>query len=319
MKAVVMEGPRKSKVMDVEIPKINDNQLLVKVKYTGMCHSDWYPWATAAKGMRLGHEPVGVVADMGKNVRGFSIGDRVTGLGGGHSEYTVMEQQYAIKIPDNVADEDAVAEPLSCQVSAVSKVPVAIPGDPVVVVGAGYMGLGAISLFRVKGAGHIIAVDPREEAREHAKQWGADEVYAPDEVPKDYLLNWDNWGHCDMFHTGFGSVMEFSGTESGLNLAGQFVRAHGTMGIGGYHNDGLRTVDYKLWNVKAITTINCHERRCDFQTECGRNALDMLSTGVWKYKGVATHIYSMEEFDKGNEEMDSKPKGYIKALVRCSD
>ena len=83
MKQIIMEGPRKSKVIEVDIPKIGDDQLLVKVTYTGMCHSEWYPWATANPGDTYGHESVGVVADVGREVKGFRIGGRVTGLGGG--------------------------------------------------------------------------------------------------------------------------------------------------------------------------------------------------------------------------------------------
>ena len=77
MKQIIMEGPRKSKIIEVDIPKINDNQLLVKVIYTGMCHSEWYPWSVAKAGDIFGHEAVGIVADVGKNVKGFKIGDRV--------------------------------------------------------------------------------------------------------------------------------------------------------------------------------------------------------------------------------------------------
>ena len=51
MKQIVMEGPRKSKIVEVDIPKINDNQILVKVRYTGMCHSEWYPWTVAVPGL----------------------------------------------------------------------------------------------------------------------------------------------------------------------------------------------------------------------------------------------------------------------------
>ena len=71
MKQVVMVGPRKSEVVDVPIPEITDDQLLVKVTYTGMCHSEWYPWTVAQPGELFGHESVGVVARCGRNVTGF--------------------------------------------------------------------------------------------------------------------------------------------------------------------------------------------------------------------------------------------------------
>lgn len=328
MRTIVMESPMKSKVVTVETPKINENQLLVKVKYTGMCHSEWHPWKKASSGQQFGHEPMGIVVGIGQNVKGFLIGDRVTGLGGGYSEYIAMDPLTTVHIPDNVADEDAVSEPLSCLISAASKMPIVVPGDTVAVVGAGYMGLGMISLFKLKGAGKIIVVDPRQEAREHAIKFGATEVYAEEDLPDEYILNRKMWSgmhysrsgeKLDIFNTGFKMVMEFTGTKEGLRLAGEMVSAHGTLGVGGYHNDSDRVVDFKFWNEKAITLINCHERRLDFQTRCCQQALDLISLDIWPFKGVSTHIYSMEEFDRANEEMENKPKGYIKALVKCSN
>lgn len=47
MKQMIMAGPRKSKIIEVPVPEINDDQMLVRLTLTGMCHSEWYPWATA--------------------------------------------------------------------------------------------------------------------------------------------------------------------------------------------------------------------------------------------------------------------------------
>lgn len=78
MRMMVMAGPRKSKIVEVPIPQHSDDEMLVRVTYTGMCHSELYPWATAQEGDILGHEAVGVVAEVGANVKGFKVGDRVT-------------------------------------------------------------------------------------------------------------------------------------------------------------------------------------------------------------------------------------------------
>lgn len=73
----------------------------------------------------------------------FKEGDRVTGLGGGgYREYIVMEPDKTCRVPDNLKDEDAIVEPLACLLSAAMKMPWTTLGDPVAVVGAGYMGLG---------------------------------------------------------------------------------------------------------------------------------------------------------------------------------
>ena len=266
MKQLIMEGPKKSKIIEVDIPKINENQLLVKVIYTGMCHSEYYPWCTAKPGDVFGHETVGIVADKGSQVTGFRIGDRVTGLGGGgYKEYIVMEPTKTFLVPENLTSEDAVAEPLACMMSAAERVDTERVGDTIVVVGTGYMGLGMVSLFRARGYANVIAVDKREVALENAKHYGATECYRPEELPESFLLNWDTWekpdltrdGHkTDIFHRGFSNVVEFTGTPDGLALAGELVCAHGRLGIAGFHNDGPRTVDFKLWNMKAMTLYN---------------------------------------------------------------
>jgi threonine dehydrogenase-like Zn-dependent dehydrogenase len=318
MKALIMQGARKSTLADVPDLQPGAGEVLVKIKYTGLCMSEWHPWAEAKGGERLGHEPLGTVAAVGEGVTGFKIGDRVTGLSITPSlaQYCLCRADCLIHIPDNLKDEDAVAEPLSCLVSAASKLRVEKAGDPMAVVGAGYMGLGILTLLKLQGAGRIIAVDPRAEARENARRFGADEVYAPEDVPARYIItDWDD----TMWKRGIQVVSEFAGTESALRLAGNMTGIHGTMGVGGWHQGGLRTVDFRLWGWKAITVINTHERRTSFQTECCRNALDMLSSGLWNYRGVANHIYGLDEYDRANGDQENKPKGYIKALIRCND
>ncbi len=121
-----------------------------------------------------------------------------------------------------------------------------------------------------------------------------------------------------MFAPGIDTVMEFAGTEDGLQLAGELVKAHGRLGIGGYHNDGPRSIDYKLWNFKAITTINCHERRILWEAGLCQRCLDLLSKGLWKFTGVyKDHIYTMEQFDQANEDMAVHANNFIKAAVKC--
>lgn len=329
MKKLIMDGPRKSRIIDVDVPKINDNQILVKVKYTGMCHSELYPWTVAVPGQELGHETMGYIADVGRNVKGFKIGDRVTGLGGGgYREYIVMEPEKTMIVPENIKDEDAIVEPLGCLMSAGTRMMPKLLDDEIAVVGTGYMGLGMISMFRAMGYGKIVAVDLREEARENALKYGADEAYHPDELRPYYYLNWQNWdspdlkrdGHkTDIFHMGFQNVMEFAGTSDGLNLAAEMNCAHGRLGIGGFHNESLRTVDFKLWNMKALDIVNCHERRIDFETELCRRGLDLISKGIWKFTGATNSIYSLEEFDKAQEDMENHTNNFIKGAVKCDE
>ena len=166
----------------------------------------------------------------------------------------------------------------------------------------------------------------RDEALENALKYGASRAIHPEELQRHEYLTWENWespdlrrdGHkIDIFHTGFENVMEFTGTPDGLELAANLVCAHGRLGVGGYHNDGLRTVDFKLWNMKAMDVVNCHERRIEFEAGLCRRALDMLSKGYWKFTGTVNHIYTMEEFDKANYDMENHTDNFIKGAVLC--
>ena len=327
MRQIVMEGPGKSRVMEVPVPQIGKGELLVRVTLSGICHSELYPWMTAKKGDTLGHESVGIVEKVGEGVEAFRPGDRVTGLGGGaFKEYIVMQAEKTVHVPDCLKDEDAISEPLACLLSAARKLPIETLGDPVAVVGCGYMGLGMISLFRAMGYGKITAIDKRPEALENALRFGATEVFTPDTIPEEYIMTFDTMGKVDLsrdgdnaplFAMGCPTVMEFTGTQDGLQLAGDLVRAHGRLGIGGYHNDGPRSINYMLWNFKAITTINCHERRISYEARLCQRCIDLLAGGQWNFKGV-TRVYDMEEFDRANEEMAAHTNNYIKGAIRCS-
>ncbi len=325
MKQLIMDGPKKSHVIDVDIPKIGDNQLLVKVLYSGLCHSEWYPWSVAECGQTFGHETMGVVADKGANVKNFKIGDRVTGLGGGgHKEYIVMEPEKTFVVPDNISDKDAIGEPLGCLMSISERVDSNRTGDTIVIVGAGYMGLGLISLFKAKGYLNVIAIDEREIALKNAKRYGADEVYLSSQLPSTFKLNWETWkspdlkrdGHLvDIFNIGFQNVVEITGTQTGLNLAGEMVCAHGNLGIAGFHNYALRTVDFKLWGMKAMTMYNCHERRISYEATLVKKALDMISKDIWKFRDTVTHLYDLSEFDMANYDMKNHTDNYIKGAI----
>ena len=316
MKQIVMQGPGKSAVVDVPDLTPNDDQLLIKVKYCGICMSEHYDWSTAEAGRVFGHEPMGVVAAVGKNVKHFKVGDRVSSLSGdAFSEYVLAGEVKTFHIPDSIKDEDATLEPLICLLSAVSKTRMPVLGGDVAIVGAGYMGLGALNLYRrVKGAGKIVAVDPRREARENALKYGADEVYAPNEVPEKYLADLD----C-IDRGGFALVHEWGETNDSLELAIRMTKKNGQLALGAYHTGGNRSVNVQLLNVKSVDALSTHPRHTDAEFRVlGENVLALLTSGQWQYLDVPHKVYSMREFDLAHQEITTKPGNYIKGLVDCT-
>jgi len=318
MKHIEMKGPKTSAIVNVPDVKPTDDQVLIKLRYVGVCMSEHYDWSASKEGQALGHEPMGIIAEVGRNVKGYQVGNRVSGMwgstlpgAGGMVEYAVADplKDTVVKIPDNIRDEDAVLEPLACMMSAVSKVKMSMPGTTVCVVGAGYMGCGAISLLKVRGA-HVVVVDIRPESLENAKTYGADEVYLVDEAKEKFLPKEGEEGPC-----GFDVVMEWGETNESLDLAINLTNMCGQLCIGAYHTGGKRLVDVQQLNMKAIDCLSTHPRERKLSDIGARNAVKLLSSGEWCYKNLPVKIYPMNKFDQAHAELETKFGSYMKALI----
>lgn len=320
MKKLVMSGPKQSKIVDTDMVQLRDeNSVIVKIKYCGVCMSEHYDWEHAKEGITFGHEGIGVVHSVGKNVTKVKVGDRVSGPIYGGAEYSCTNENNCVIIPDNVKDEEAVLEPLGCLISAVSKVKIPVVGDSVAVVGCGYMGCGAISLLKMRGA-HVIGFDIRKECLEDALKYGADEVYTPDEYLKKFKSDfgssgtgtWDGNG-------GFPLVMEWGENNESLDFAINITAMCGQLAIGAYHTGEKRLVDVQQLNAKAIDCLNTHPREMDLLRSSCRNAMQLLHENRWSYKNVPTKVYPITLFDKAQDELTSKYGKYMKAIVNWED
>ncbi|MCL2146279.1 MAG: alcohol dehydrogenase catalytic domain-containing protein [Synergistaceae bacterium] len=315
MKHIIAQGPKKSVIVDVPEIKPNEDQILIKHKYVGVCMSEHYAWSVAKQGEAFGHEPMGLIVALGKNVRGFAVGDRVSGSWGGSLpgsgcmiEYAVADPQtdIVVKLPDNARDEDLILEPLACMVSAVSKVKCPIPGTKVAIVGAGYMGCGVSSLLKLRGAS-VVAIDTRKESLENVvKYGGADEVYLVGEAEKKFLNN---------SYQGFDVVMEWAETNESLDLAINLTKTCGQLCVGAYHTGGKRLIDMQQLNVKAIECLSVHPREWDLLRTCTQNAADIIANGAWRFINVPVKVYPMSKFDLAHEELETKFGKHMKAII----
>ncbi len=211
MNAVMFYGPRNIKYEQVEIPEINDNEVLVQVKNALTCGTDiktfrrGHPVLIKTIPSGFGHEFSGVIAAVGKNVRNFTVGDRVVAansapcmecyycrigeynlcehiefLNGAYAEYIKIPERivkYNLhKIPDNVDFEEAsFVEPLANVVHGAEKTGI-LPGMTVGVVGIGPIGLMFVKLAKLKGA-KVIAAGRNPLKLKLAKEFGgADHV-----------------------------------------------------------------------------------------------------------------------------------------------
>ncbi len=316
MKASILTGPGQSCIVDRPKPEIGAAEVLVKLKVCGVCASELYSWSRGAdrkSSLIMGHEPMGIIEETGDLVEGFEKGDRVTGLfNQAFAEYAKADFRNLVKVPDDLEDIVAIGEPLSCLVSGANRTPVML-GDTVAVVGAGFMGLGFMQLMKLKGSGKIIAVDIRMEGLEHASRFGADIACFPNDVDAQYkVMDWNEIGQ------GVEVCVEAGGSQASLDLAGEMTAAHGVLSIVGYHqsNAGIRNVKMNLWNWKALTVINAHERRKEVHLKAMEAIFPLIQSGKFNMKAMVTHVYSLDEVDRAFEDLKNKPEGFIKGVIK---
>jgi threonine dehydrogenase-like Zn-dependent dehydrogenase len=318
MKKLVGISPCKTELIDVEEPQITSgNEVKIKIKYCGVCMSEHYDWSIGVnKG--FGHEPIGVVTEIGENVKWIKVGDRVSGLFDGSAEYAVTESENVFVLPDGISDTEGVLEPLSCLISAVTKVRIKVIGERVAVVGCGYMGCGAISLLKLRGA-YVVAVDINPESVKNALKYGADEAYLVDELPSSCLYIPGSGLNFDGEPGGFSLVMEWGETNESLDLAIKMTQKCGQLAIGAYHTGEKRLVDVQMLNVKAIDCLSTHPREVDLSREGCKNSIKLMESGAWNYKHVPTKVYPISRFDEAQGDLSNKFGKYLKAVVEFTD
>ncbi len=211
MNAVMYYGPNIVKYEQVDIPQINDNEVLVKINTALTCGTDvktyhrGHPVLIKSIPSGFGHEFAGTIAALGKNVTGFKIGDRVVAgnsapcgecyyckigeynlcenlefLNGAYAEYIKVPEKIVKcnlhKIPDHVDFEEAAfVEPLANVVHGAEKTEI-LPGMTVGIVGIGPIGLLFTRMAKLKGA-TVIAAGRNPLKLKLAKEFGgADHV-----------------------------------------------------------------------------------------------------------------------------------------------
>src|SRR5246127_2735666 len=220
MKALVFRGPNQIAIEHVSIPRPGPGEAVIRVTLTTICGTDLhilkgeYP---VKPGRVIGHEPVGVIHELGVGVTDYAIGERVlvgaitpcgqcnyclsgdwsqcggpiggwkfgNTINGAQAEYLLVPNAQAnlAKIPDDLTDEQVVllADIASTGFSASESGNVRI-GDTVVVFAQGPIGLCATAGAKLMGASYIIAVDGDPVRMKMAKKMGADVVLDPKQV-----------------------------------------------------------------------------------------------------------------------------------------
>ncbi|BAE64390.1 sorbitol dehydrogenase [Aspergillus flavus] len=344
----VLEGIHKVKFEDRPIPQLRDaHDVLVDVRFTGICGSDVHYWEHGSIGqfvvkdpMVLGHESSGVISKVGSAVTTLKVGDHVAmepGIpcrrcepckegkynlcekmafaatppyDGTLAKYYVLPEDFCYKLPENInLQEAAVMEPLSVAVHIVKQANVA-PGQSVVVFGAGPVGLLCCAVARAFGSPKVIAVDIQKGRLEFAKKYAATAIFEPSKVSA--LENAERIVNENDLGRGADIVIDASGAEPSVHTGIHVLRPGGTYVQGGMGRNEI------TFPIMAACTKELNVRG-SFRYGSGdyKLAVNLVASGKVSVKELITGVVSFEDAEQAFHEVKAG-KG-IKTLIAGVD
>mgnify|MGYP002777951851 CR=1 FL=1 len=314
-RACVIAAPGRAEVRDVAPPEPGPGQVRVRLAGSGVCHSnlplwegrDWFTYPTAPG--NPGHEGWGVVDAAGDGVPPALVGQRVAALShAAYATHDVTDAAHVVPLPPSLGDAPFPGEPLGCAVNIFARADVQA-GYTVAVVGVGFLGALLCRLAADAGA-RVIAVSRRPFARDVARQYGAHELVAMD----------DHHGVIDRVRALTGGrfcerVIECTGAQWPLDLAGELTAERGRLVIAGFHQDGPRQVNMFLWNWRGLDVVNAHERDPAVYVDGMRRAVDLVADGRLDPRPLYTHRFPLDHLGDALDAARERPDGFLKALV----
>lgn len=335
MKGVVYLGESEVEVREFDQPQPGPGQVVIESKMGGLCGSDLHKyhssreWAKEREGMISGHEPTGIVAEVGPGVTNPKVGDRVTvyhrtGCGhcvdctsgrptdcadggafgrtqdGSHADYMLTEARYCLPLPDSITFE--VGTQLACTAgtsfSAVSKV-TAHAGEPVLVFGLGPVGMSAY-LYALGMGYDAIGVDIHPYRLDLAKRIGSGTVVdASKDDPTEVVNELTNG-------KGVRGVVECSGSDAARTQAGSVAGRGATLV---YVGSGKPQFPVNTgWLIGKGITIrgNSVYSYADYYA-----AVDFLQSHDVPLDGLVTHRFKVEDAVEAFNTFDAGDTGKV--------
>lgn len=346
MRALVFRGPNQIGIEQVSIPRPGPGEAVIRVTLTTICGTDLHILKGEYKvkpGLVIGHEPVGVIHELGVGVTEYAVGERVlvgaitpcgqcnyclcgdwsqcggpiggwkfgNTINGAQAEYLLVPNAQAnlAKIPEDLSDEQVVllTDIASTGIAAAERGEVKI-GDTVAVFAQGPIGLCATAGAELRGAGLIIAVESDPVRAEAAKRMGADVVV-------DYTKT-DAVGVIQRMTDGKGVdvAIEALGTQATFESALRALRAGGTLSSLGVYS-GKLSVPLEpfaagLGDHKIVTTL------CPGGKERMRRLMELVRYGRLDLRPLLSHTFTLDRIIEAYELFGERRDGVIKVAIR---
>lgn len=336
MKALVKERAEPGIwLTDVPEPEIGPNDVRIRVRKSAICGTDihiyqWDEWAsrTVPVPMAIGHEFAGEIVELGSEVRGFSIGDRVSaeghitcgvcrncragrrhlcidtvGIGvdrpGAFAEYVSVPAFNVFKLPEAITDDmAAVLDPLGNATHTALSFD--LVGEDVLITGAGPIGVMAAAIARRAGARHIVVSDVNDYRLELARRMGASLAVNVAREPLAGTMS--TLG----MEEGFDVGMEMSGNASALRSLLEVMHHGGNVALLGIP-PGETAIDWNQVIFKGLTLKGIYGRE---MFETWYKMASMLQSGL-DIEPLITHHYPVDEYLAAFEIMASGRSGKV--------
>ena len=350
MRANVFQGKNRIRVEEVERPRAGVGEAVIRVTLTTICGTDLhivrgeYP---VRPGLIIGHEPVGVIEELGAGVSGYKVGDRVlvgaitpcgqcraclsgqlsqcghgegyeaTGgwrfgntIDGAQAEYLLVPHAQAnlARIPDELTDEQVV---LLADIASTgfggAESGRVKIGDAVVVFAQGPIGLCATAGARLMGASLVIGIDGDENRLRMAKRMGADVVLDYREVDVVSEVQRLTGGGADV-------SIEALGTQQTFESALRSLRPAGTLSSLGVYSGKLQ-IPYEAFAAgigdhRVVTTL------CPGGKERMRRLMEVVRRGRVDLTPLLTHTFSLERIAEAYELFGERMDGVLKVAIK---
>lgn len=345
MRAALLTADAQIEICDVPQPTPAPDQVLIRVRWASVCGTDMHIYLgefkeRVAYPRILCHEFSGEVAAVGAKVSGFKIGDRVvadpirwcgacpacrdghynaccrlelTGIesDGGFAEYVLSNADKLFRIPDSVSLRTAaLTEPYALGVHSVRRARIE-PGDKVVILGAGRLGLSVLEVTRLSAINWVAVVDVLAERLEIARQIGADWIInAFKENPLERILSLTDGLGADRVIETVGAAVSVPERDWPAQQALKMCRHGGRvvmMGLGQQETPVL----WKEVALKELEIVGSRVTQGDFP-----RALDLLAGGRFHPELMITREFKLEETAEAFRLLEEEPARYIKVLIR---
>lgn len=334
MKAAIYQGIKNIEVKDLPMPTCDDNGLVIKILYASICGSDVQAYNHGGQdnmifeGLEFGHEMVGEVVQVGKDVQGIQLGDRVfpvpayakgdfmrAATVGGFSEYVELKNVVANQTvyPISAKIESKVAsliEPFTVGCNAVQRMGVIEKGKNAIVFGAGPIGLFSAITLKYLGC-KVLVVDLVENRLEIARHLGM------------LTCNLTNEDYMEKASAVFGTIPGFMGNTIDADY---YVDAAGNQAVIDSFFKGAKmfstlsvvAIHHKPITMNMIPVTNCGLRiigPCGGFGDDVRLVLEILESGQFDVASLISHVYPHEQLIDAFE-MASNPKEALKVVIQ---